>query len=269
MIVRLGLAQIHIIHGNVNANLERATSIMKSAASLGCSLVVFPELFSSGFDLDNAQIHALRNSEFLFSLKSLQETAPIILGGSLIEAGSGKRYFNTFYFVPPGSTVIKYRKVHLFKPMREHEFFIPGNQLVSADLLGEQVGLSICYDLRFPMLFQKYAQQGCKLVILSAEFPLGRIEHWKVLTRARAVENQIYIAAVNCVGKTGDTLFGGSSIVVSPTGNTLVEGSTHEEALLFVDIDLDAASKYQLSFPVLPDSRPDVYSKPVKLSPTR
>jgi predicted amidohydrolase len=119
-------------------------------------------------------------------------------------------------------------------------------------------GIAICYDLRFPELLRRYAVQGAKLIIIPAEWPIERIDHWRALLQARAIENQAYIVATNSAGKTGDKIFGGHSAVIDPWGKVMVELG-EQPGLATVDIDLDYVDTVRARIPVFEDRRTDIY----------
>ena len=155
---------------------------------------------------------------------------------------------------------MQYDKIHLFRLMDEHLWMSAGSNTTHADLCDVKTGLAICYDLRFPEIFRHYALNQVNLILIPAEWPIIRIEHWKILLKARAIENQCFIAAVNTVGKSGSNTFGGSSAVIDPWGNVLIEGSQQDESLLNVEIDLSEISKARNTIPVFEDHRPEIYS---------
>ena len=119
-------------------------------------------------------------------------------------------------------------------------------------------GLAICYDLRFPELFRRYALEGARLMILPAAWPHPRRMHWRTLLRSRAIENQCFVAACNRVGTADDVSFFGSSAVIDPWGETLIEGG-ETEALLTVRIDLDTVEATRAKIPIFADRRPELY----------
>jgi omega-amidase len=122
-----------------------------------------------------------------------------------------------------------------------------------------QTGLAICYDLRFPELFRRYAVGGACGLALSAEWPSRRAAHWQTLLRARAIENQCFVFGANCVGPVFNEQFGGCSAAVSPWGEVLVEGSSSSEELLITEIDTEALEQARSFLPVFQDRRPDLY----------
>lgn len=226
----------------------------------GSKLILFPELWSSGYDLKNGMSHSHANLAILGELSRMAQEHQIFIGGSLLEDLSGKLY-NTFYLLPPdGGQGAKYQKLHLFRLMHENRWLQPGKETCLVDLSWGKAGLAVCYDLRFPELFRTYALSGAQIVLLVSEWPLSRIAHWKTLLQARAIENQMYLAAVNCVGSAGKETFGGSSAVIDPWGELLVQGSEHEEQLLITELDLAQVEQVRQKIPVFDDRRPDIYS---------
>jgi omega-amidase len=259
MKIKITLAQTHIQFSDTHANLEKAIHIISSAAALGSQLVLFPELWSSGFDLANSHKYAVQNKIILDNLSILAKDLKIAVGGSMLLEENGQ-IFNTFPFLSAdGKITARYNKIHLFHPMQEHESCYPGNHIQMVEFSNLQAGMAVCYDLRFPELFRSYVIQGAQLFFIPTQWPLKRIEHWKLLIRARAVENLAFVVAVNCAGKIGGDYFGGSSAVISPWGETLVEGSEMEEEMLQVEIDSDQVERARRGITALQERRPDVY----------
>lgn len=257
----ISLAQIKITPGNLSENVQRAVSLIHAAITAGSEMVILPELWSSGYQLKDRYTVSRANLEILKSLKSIANQHHIWIGGSLVEQ-KGDDFFNSFFLINPDHAIdFKYQKTHLFKPMKEDLWFSPGEQAVSFQSPWGQIGLAICYDLRFPELFRRYALDGVKICLISAEWPLSRIEHWKVLVQARAIENQYFVAAVNCVGKSNTETFGGNSLIVAPDGRILAMGGQDEEEMVTADLVLSDLAKLRASFPVLSDRRPDVYDR--------
>jgi predicted amidohydrolase len=257
--VSISLAQMHIELSQPDANLEQAIGLIKQASVKRSDMVLFPELWSSGYDLKHADRYGLVNNSILEVLTELALSEKIAIGGSLIEEVDGQ-FYNTFYFInKDGQVFDKYRKIHLFRMMNEDRWLQAGNQPKMANFSWGMAGMAICYDLRFPELFRHYALENAKLICLPSEWPLKRINHWKILLQARAIENQMFIAAVNCVGKTGNEIFGGASAIISPWGELLAEGDSQSDALLTADVDFDEVEHVRQIIPVFQDRRPDIY----------
>ena len=260
MRLTLSIGQLHIGFGDPEANFEQIRNWSLEAARLGSALVLFPELCLSGYDLDHCAQHASTLGEGAFAqLSALARECKIALGGSVLELWNGK-FYNAFpLYNCEGKCRAIYRKTHLFKPMIEHRFLTAGDAFTLAPMPWGLTGMAICFDLRFPEMIRRYALQGAQLALLPAEWPVQRIDHWQTLLRGRAIENQMFVAGCNCVGKTGDETFGGHSMIVDPWGRTVVEGKD-DAALLTAEIDLDLVANVRRDFPVLEDRRSDLYS---------
>lgn len=259
----ISLAQIHIQVGQPQVNYARAEEWIIEAAKRNSAVILLPELWSTGYDLPNGLQHSQSNREILKQLSGLARQRRIWIGGSLLET-EGQKLYNTFYFISPetGEPVAKYRKIHLFRLMDEHQWLHAGDQPCLVQVAGVRAGLAVCYDLRFPELFRSYALAEAGLVFLPAEWPLARIAHWNVLLQARAIENQIFIAAANCVGQSGAETFGGHSALISPWGEILAAGGHKDEDLLTAEIDLDQVAQIRQRIPIFSDRRPDSYKLP-------
>lgn len=255
----LSLGQIDIQLGDVTRNWEQVRAWTTEAARRGSGLVLFPELWSTGYDLENWTKHAAPLGAGLFAeLSALAREHRIALGGSILEAQDGRAY-NTFaLFAPDGELLSTYRKVHLFRLMAEDQWLAPGQALQLAETPWGQTGLGICYDLRFPEMFRRYALNGARLILLPAEWPARRHYHWQTLLRARAIENQLFVAACNRVGESKGEVFGGGSAVIDPWGEVLVEGG-NQACLLTTEIDLAKVAEIRQRIPVFQDRRPEIY----------
>jgi omega-amidase len=256
MKILIALAQIHIRLGEMRNNLTQAKSLLQSAS--GTNLFLLPELWSSGYLLKEAQRCADENIEVLSELKQAADQNNICIGGSFLTS-QANQIFNSFRLLTPARPSSEYNKLHLFRLMDEEQYLAPGNQPVCLDLPWGRTGLAICYDLRFPELFRHYALSGAKCILLVSEWPQRRIDHWKTLLRARAIENQYFVIAVNSVGKTGDEIFGGCSAVINPWGEVIAEAGPSEEKLLQAEIDLDEVDEIRRRIPIFSDRRSDIY----------
>ena len=260
MEITIGLAQMAIARGRPERNEAAVREIARQAETQGVELLILPELWSYGYNLERAAEYAAPLEEGPFALMAeLAGRHKLYLLGTALEANPGGRPFNTAaLFDPDGKLGAVYRKVHLFPPMGELEHLSAGQSLPTFDLPWGRTALAICYDLRFPEMWRAYADQGVQLVLLPAEWPLSRVEHWRVLLRARAVENQLFVAGCNRAGEDTDGLFGGHSAAVDPLGQTLVEGGEKPE-LLVANLDLAEVASVRQRFPFLRDRQPAVY----------
>jgi omega-amidase len=259
--MRVALLQMDIVLGEPEENRRRAEARIRAAAAGGASLVVLPEMWTTGYCLDRIAALADRDLEPTAGLLSslAKELGIWLVGGSIANRGADGRVRNTaLAHGPDGTLLATYEKVHLVPMMNEHLWLAPGDRVVTFSLAGVTAGLSICYDLRFPELFRQMALAGAHLLFVPAEWPSARLHHWRILLQARAVENQCYVIACNRVGRDSDNAFPGHSTVISPWGEVLAEGEA-EEATVTATIDVHAVSGIRERVPVFRDRRPDLY----------
>ncbi|MCY4020716.1 MAG: carbon-nitrogen family hydrolase [Chloroflexi bacterium] len=258
--ITVSLGQMNIELGDVDKNFERAEQLIEGAAQSASDLVLLPELWTTGYDLENALTYAddLHAGSFA-RLSALAEEYRIAIYGSALERANGAAMNCAALHAADGRLAGAYRKIHLFRLFDEHLWLGEGASPTALGMPWGVTGLSICYDLRFPELFRRYAvADEAKLILLCAEWPLARVGHWRALLKARAIENQCYVAATNACGETGGTAFGGHSMLIDPWGEVLIEGGEDEE-LLTAEIDLDEVNRVRMKIPVFEDRRPDAY----------
>ena len=252
-------------------NLERAEQLVGQAAAWGPDLVVLPELWTylgppKGY-VEVAEPIPGETSAFLSRLAARYRFW--LVGGSYVEAVPGEpRFHNTCpVFDPDGELVARYRKVHLFdvevdgKVYEESMTIAPGTDAVVAKLAGVPVGLTICYDIRFPELYRRLAVQGARLLTVPAAFTMetGK-DHWEVLLRARAFENQAYVLApAQCGTHPPDRACYGNSMVVDPWGVVLARGA-YQEGIVVADVDLGHADRIRRTLPALTNRRGDLFA---------
>lgn len=242
------------------ANLEQARRLVEAAVAADHpDLVVLPEMFPYlGADGDRdgrwAAAEALPNGETYALLQSLATKHGIhIHGGSLLEKDGKSLYNTTVAFGPDGRELARYRKIHLFdvttpdgKEYKESATFSRGREVVTYEALGARIGCTICYDLRFPELFQALAKKGADIIIVPAAFTLATgKDHWEVLLRARAIETETYVIASAQCGTfaKGQRATYGHSLVVDPWGHVVARAS---DGIGFVTARLDLAYVYKV-----------------------
>lgn len=246
------MPKIALIQMTSSANLEENLTLMeakvKEAAQGGAYMAIFPEM-AYFIGPQTESLGVVDKFEIVFERfsKWAQDYEITLLPGSVREPvpHSPGRYFNTLpVFFMDGTPIAYYRKIHLFRAdLGEHKYFEgsyceAGSQIVVVEVAGIRVGLAICFDLRFPELFRALKKRRAQLVVLPSAFtvPTGKA-HWDTLIRARAIENQFFMAAVGQTGTTGEGKpTYGHSLVVGPWGETVGELKT-DPGILFVDID--------------------------------
>lgn len=265
-ILHITLFQMNIKFGDKKYNIERVKEFLdnnRGREAKDNHLIILPELFSTGYDLINYRKHSeLINGPTMTLLKQMSKKFSVALAGSLIEKDNDD-YFNSAFLIDSnGEMKGHYRKIHLFRPMKEDEYFTIGNFVkneITFQLNQQKLGLLICYDLRFPEVSRKIANNGASLLIYVAEFPNPRKDVWKTLLQARAIENQIHVVGVNRVGtdENGYSFFG-NSMIIDPNGSILVECSNHEEIISY-SLDLSNLSQFKELFNYKNDLQPDLY----------
>jgi predicted amidohydrolase len=249
--------QFHIRSGQVQENLATVLAGLDRLSKQNVCLAVLPEMWSSGFDYRNLTSLALQTPQVLQALSEFSAACEMVIVGSLPER-EGDALYNTSYVIDAGVVKGRYRKLHLFSPMREDRNLRAGNETLVVDTSVGRIGVAICYDLRFPELFRRLTMDGAELICLSAQWPKPRSDHWRTLLKARAIENQVFMVAANCCGRQGKLDFFGSSMIVSPRGEILAEAG-EEPCNVMADIDWEAQRAYRQAIPAWNDRRTDVY----------
>lgn len=260
MELKVSLGQMDVALGQPEQNLDKVKAMAAEARRRGSHLVMFPELWASGYDLARAPRYATSTDEGMFTqIAEVANAFSIHVVGSLLE-DSGEGYRNTAVVAAPSGLLLgKYSKVHLFRPLEEHVYLVAGEEAPVFDLPWGRSALAICYDLRFPELFRKYALAGAQVVFLVAEWPRPRLTHWQTLLQARAIENQFFVVACNRVGQSGEWSFFGHSSIYDPSGE-LVAAAGDEETLLTATLDLNLVDQVRRSMTVFEDRREAVYA---------
>lgn len=255
----ISLAQIDIALGQPQVNLTKVQKLMAEAGRRGSDVVLLPELWSTGYDLENAGQYATSLDEGLSAeLAVLARENAIHICGSLLSVQDGHYYNTAPFFSPAGKRLGHYSKIHLFRLMDEDKHLAAGQATPVLDLPWGKSAIAICYDLRFPELFRRYALAGARIIFLPAEWPYPRLEHWRTLLQARAIENQLFIAACNRVGESKGERFCGHSAIYDPWGRVVVEASD-DEVLLTASVDMALVEETRRAIPVFADRRPELY----------
>lgn len=252
-------------------NLATAERLITAAAAAGAQLVALPEFF-------NCLTHAegLRQAAEPIPGPTVERLAALarrlsiwIHGGSIGERVEGQHAIHntTVLINPDGQVTARYRKIHLFdveaggQVYRESDSVAPGDGVVVAETPWAPVGLSICYDIRFPDLFQAMTARGARVIFTPAAFTLATgKDHWEVLQRARAIENQVFVVAPAQIGEhlPGKACYG-NAMIVDPWGTVLARAG-EQETFVMAELDLDYQDRVRSKLPCLRHRRPEVYS---------
>lgn len=251
----VSLIQMDVKMGDPHANWATVQARTVEAAQRGAQLVVLPELWDAGAAYAQCAALASPLDGGLFAqVSALARQHDVHIVGSQFEK-RGAHVHNTLAVAAPHGIVGAYRKLHLFPLMQEDRWLAPGEAPVTLELPWGRTGFAICYDLRFPELFRRYADSRADIVIMPSEWPHPRLMHYRTLLRARAIENQVFMIAVNRVGKDPDgTHFFGHSSVIDPWGEIVVEAG-ESECHLTVTLDLGMVQQVRAQLPALKDRR--------------
>lgn len=219
----------------VNMNfIEEKTSFLDT----NTDLLIFPEMTLTGFTM-NSKEHAeeIDGKSIKFFIELSRKLKTDIIAG-IIE-NDELEYFNSlFHFDKQGLIKAVYRKIHPFSLAEEDSYFKRGKDIVTTSFENHKIGLSICYDLRFPELYRLNVKDGAEVMINIANWPVKRIEHWKSLLKARAIENQCFMVGVNRIGNDPYQTYNGCTAVFKPMGDKIIL-SDNEEKIIYADLDFD------------------------------
>lgn len=248
---------------DVQANYAQVRELIYNTVKKeNTDVVVLPETWSTGYypkndlmsfcEADGAEIKKT------FSLVA-RELGVNIVAGSIANSRNGKAFNTAYVFDRNGAVVGEYDKTHLFTPMDEHKFFECGDRITTFFVDGHKCAVIICYDIRFPELVRTLALRGIEMLFVVSQWPTERIEHLKILSAARAVENQMFVAVCNSCGKTDDVFFGGNSRIIDPWGNVLAAAGETEEVITAC-CDMDVTDKIRSEINVFIDRKTNLYN---------
>ncbi|MDY6966466.1 MAG: carbon-nitrogen family hydrolase [Halobacteriota archaeon] len=248
------------VTSDVEENLKKALGMMDAAVEEDVGLICLPELFTTGFDYDYINKHSegIPNSITEIISRKAGEYKVYVIAGSIPERAGEKIYNTSLLFDRDGEIVGRYSKIHLFPVMDESNNFTGGRDVQIFDLDFGTVGIAICYDLRFPELFRKLAVMGAKVIFVPSEFPNPKIDHWRTLLQARAIENQIFVVGVNRIGKDKSSTYFGHSMVVDPRGRIIAEAGEREEVIT-ANLDFSEVEKTRKRVFYLKDRVSELY----------
>jgi omega-amidase len=265
---QVSLVQMNIKFGEKKENLKNTEALMTETFSQALPkiphIICLPELFSTGYDLDKVQRHAeqIPGGQTTAFLQQMATKFSAIILASFIEV-ENESYYNTAVVIDETGVFLgKYRKIHLFPPMKEPEVFSIGGffqDKLSFKTKSLNLGLLICYDLRFPELSRRVTLDGdTDVLVYLAEFPHPKYETWTRLLQVRAIENQIFVCGINRVGNDPNFQYFGHSVIYDPGGNIIIEG-TDKEQVLTAQLNPSIMQKIRSTLPSLQHRQPDFY----------
>lgn len=247
--MKVAVLQMDILWECPEENRKRAEAAIDSVP--GSDLYILPEMFSTGFCTTPESVAESADGQTLAWMKKKASETGAAIAGSVVVEEDGK-YFNRFYFVKPDGSVTQYDKKHLFTFGGEHKHFTAGDKRVVVEWKGVRILLEICYDLRFPIWSRNRGDYD--MIIYVASWPTLRVEAWKALLTARAIENQCFVAGVNRVGDDPGNSYSGGTRLIDPYGKIIAECADGAEAVEMADIDLTVLNAFRQKFPVLNDA---------------
>lgn len=269
--MKVALTQMDIVWEDIPANICKGESLIKAACSAKAEIILFPEMSFTGFSMNLSRTaesvcgeldgHELTGT--VSEMLRLSEIYSIIIVFGYVRmsnSGSGKG-MNGLMAVESGKILAQYDKIHPFTFGEEGKYFTGGSRLAVCQVNHVSFGLFICYDLRFPEIFQASSQR-CTVLAVIANWPGERIEQWRILLQARAVENQSFVFGINRTGEGGGHIYVPSTIGFDPWGQEILSWVLSEtgDELLLAEIDPSLALQYRSEFPVKDDRKEELYS---------
>lgn len=258
--MKIALIQMNVIQGEREKNQDQAAQMIAEAANNGAKVVVLPEMWKSGYDFGNLSEHveAVDGSTASFLAEQAKTYGIYLVGGSFTKQDQGKVYNTSLTFDPNGKLINQYSKLHLIGLMQEDQYLSAGEHYEPFFIGNALASVVICYDLRFPELIRTYALEGASILFVPAQWPVQREAHWLALLRARAIENQMYVAGTNIVGHNENDSFNGKSIIFDPWGEVMAETGSQQQ-ILYGQIDFHLVAKIRREIPVFQDRVPYLY----------
>src|SRR5215471_4906974 len=261
--MKVAVAQISCSLGHPEANLSKVRDFSARAKETGAELIVFPEMTDTGYSMPVIQKHANHwKTGFVAGLQEVANELSLAIVSGVSERDGSSIYNSQVLVDTKGDIVARYRKTHLYAvaPVGEQTCFTAGDAFASFALGDLRFGFSICYDLRFPEMYRKLVtEQNVGALLISSAWPFPRVEHWRVLVQARAIENQAYVIASNRVGKDDELWFCGSSAIIDPRGVIIAAASADREELIHAAISKELVLAVRSRVDSLAHRRPDLY----------
>ena len=255
--MKVGLTQMDIVFEDKEQIMKTATRLMEGAAKQGVELLVFPEMTLTGFTMNTV----LAGEEMLFSptlrfFKEASRQYHMAMAFGYVE-DFGTEYYNKLMLVSEGRVLLDYDKIHPFNYGEEGTHYIGGHEVKTVGLKELVVSGFVCYDLRFPEIFQAVSEVT-DLILVIANWPKERVMHWETLLRARAIENQCYVVGVNRIGKGNGLEYIESSMAFDPYGERITRAHSKSE-LMVIDVVAKKVREVRRQYPFREDRKPEIY----------
>lgn len=247
---RVGIVQFDVKRGRTEENLAEAERAICILGERGAKLALLPEMWSCGFDNAALSAHAGATPNILGRLSELAAGFSMVISGTLPERWQGRIYNTAFVLDESGALAGAYRKIHLFSASGETRYYAAGRQPKVCETAIGRIGLMTCYDIKFPELGRALTDLGAEMVLVSAQWPRQRIDHWDVMTRARAIENQLFVLGANRCGNDILLKYPGQSRIVSPMGKVLAQAGEGPQ-ILTTEIDMNEVALRREEIPAL------------------
>ncbi len=256
--LRIAGLQPNLTWENPNENFQHLELLLNSYLEEAVDMIILPEMFSTGFSMDADHFAEDMEGEGIDWMMSIsRKFNSLVVGSLIIEENS--EFFNRLIVVKQDEIIAEYDKRHLFRMANEDKFYSQGTQPTRIEYLGWKISFMICYDLRFPVWSRnRHYKEGdfsYDLLIYVANWPSPRINHWDILLKARAIENQAYVIGINRVGKEpSGKEYNGHSAIIDPRGNILSCAEEGKEQLIKATLDHASLIDYRESFPIWMDA---------------
>lgn len=250
--LRITMVQADIFWEDKEKNLSYYRELLQPLSGK-TDIAVLPEMFTTGFCMDAQQLAEPMDGQTVAALKAWSRELGVALTGSFI-ATEKQRYYNRAFFIQPDGQTYYYDKKHLFSFGKEHLTFSPGNERLIIPFMGWNIMIQVCYDIRFPV-WNRNVGNEYDLAIYVASWPEARIDVWKTLLKARALENQSYVCGVNRVGIDGNGLnYTGDSLIFGPKGEKIAGDEQAGVQLFSAELNKEKLLKFRDRFPVWKDA---------------
>lgn len=248
--MKIALLQYSPVWENKEKNKLKINLLIENLSQI--DLLILPEMTLTGFTMQSTLFAEELNGETFNYYSSLAKEKNINIFGGLIENINNDFYNSLLHISSEGKLISVYRKIHPFSFSGEDKNYSAGEEKVITEINNIKFGLSICYDLRFPELYRYYGKERVDVIVDIANWPVTRIEHWRTLLKARAIENQCFVIGVNRTGTDPNLIYNGFSSIYDPMGNEIISVKD-EEKIIISEIDFSLVEKTRTLLPFLND----------------